>query len=90
MARANVLGALRGKRAKIHRGSRRRNIKPHQEAEYTSAVVTVDLKLSNPLQSGGVHIHSHMSIEQPQLLAAVNRVERVVDIKHDPFGNLTE
>lgn len=61
MARANVLGALRGKRAKIHRGSRRRNIKPHQEAEYTSAVATVDLKLSNPLQSGGVHIRPHTS-----------------------------
>ena len=40
MARANVLGPLRWKRAKIHRGSRRRNIGPHHEAGYTSAVVT--------------------------------------------------
>ena len=29
-----------------------------------------------------------MRIEQAQLLAAVNRIERVVDIQHDPLGNL--
>ena len=29
-----------------------------------------------------------MRVEQPQLLAAVHRVERVVDIERDPFGNL--
>jgi len=28
-----------------------------------------------------------MGIEQPQLLAAVDRVERVVDVERDPFGN---
>src|ERR1700679_3439568 len=27
-------------------------------------------------------------VEQTQLLAAVNRIERVVDIQHDPLGNL--
>jgi hypothetical protein len=52
MASANALAPLRWKRAKIHRGSRRRNIGPHHEAEYTSAVVTIDPRLSNPLQSG--------------------------------------
>ena len=31
-----------------------------------------------------------MPVEQPQLLAAVNRVERVVDVERDPFGNLGE
>ena len=31
-----------------------------------------------------------MRIEQPQLLAAMNRVERVVDVERDPFGNLPE
>jgi len=31
-----------------------------------------------------------MRVEQPQLLAAVHRVERVVDIERDPFGNLGE
>ena len=31
-----------------------------------------------------------MGVEQPQLLAAVDRVERVVDIERDPFGNLGE
>ena len=31
-----------------------------------------------------------MRIEQPQLLAAMNRVERVVDVERDPFGNLLE
>ena len=28
-----------------------------------------------------------MRVEQTQLLAAVNRIERVVDIQHDAFGN---
>ena len=31
-----------------------------------------------------------VGVEQPQLLAAVHRVERVVDIERDPFGNLGE
>jgi hypothetical protein len=41
MAQANVWAPLTWKRAKIHRGSRRRILGPHQEAGYTSAVVTV-------------------------------------------------
>ncbi|MET4808366.1 hypothetical protein ABIE63_003561, partial [Limibacillus sp. MBR-115] len=39
MASANVLEPLRWKRAKTHRGSRRKIVEPHQEAGYTSAVV---------------------------------------------------
>ncbi len=31
-----------------------------------------------------------MGVEQLQLLAAVNRVERVVDVERDPLGNLAE
>ena len=31
-----------------------------------------------------------MRVEQTQLLAAVNRIECVVDIQHDAFGNLLE
>ena len=31
-----------------------------------------------------------MRIEQPQLLAAMNRIERVVDVERDPFGDLPE
>ena len=61
MASANVSGALRWKRAKTHRGSRRKTVKPHQEAGYTSAVVTIDLDPANLLQSGGVHIRPHMT-----------------------------
>lgn len=61
MASANALGPLRWKRAKIHRGSRRRNIGPHQEAGYTSAVVTVEPDPVDLLQSGGVHIRPHMT-----------------------------
>ena len=61
MASANVSGPLRWKRAKIHRGSRQKNIEPHHEAGYTSAVVTLSLSLPNLLQSGGVHIHPHMT-----------------------------
>ena len=31
-----------------------------------------------------------MGVEQPELLAAVNRVERVVEVERDPLGNLAE
>jgi hypothetical protein len=31
-----------------------------------------------------------LRIKQPQLLATVNRVERVVDVERDPLGNLAE
>jgi hypothetical protein len=54
MAQANVLAPLRWKRAKIHRGSRRRILGPHQEAGYTSAVVTVAPDQVSVLQLGGV------------------------------------
>ena len=62
MAQANVLAPLRRKRAKIHRGSRRRILGPHQEAGYTSAVVTVAPDHVRVLQSGGVHIRPHMTL----------------------------
>jgi hypothetical protein len=61
MAQANVWAPLRWKHAKIHRGSRRRILAPHQEAGYTSAVVTVALDPVSLLQSGGVHIRPHMT-----------------------------
>jgi len=60
MAQADVWAPLRWKRAKIHRGSRRRILRPHQEAGYTSAVVTVAPDPVSLLQSGGVHIRPHM------------------------------
>src|ERR1700712_3584406 len=61
MASANALAPLRWKRAKIHRGSRRRFFKPHKEAGYTPAVVTLGLEFAKTrLQSGGVHIHPDM------------------------------
>ena len=62
MASANVSEPLRWKRAKTHRGSRRRDIEPHQEAGYTSAVVTIDPDPAGLLQSGGVHIRPHMAL----------------------------
>jgi hypothetical protein len=31
-----------------------------------------------------------VSIEQRQLLAAMNRVERIIDVERDPFGNPLE
>src|SRR5580700_6736865 len=61
MAPANVWAPLRWKRAKIHRGSRRRLVGPHQEAGYTSAVVTVEPNPISLLQSGGVHIRPYMT-----------------------------
>src|SRR6516165_6150820 len=61
MAEANVWAPLRWKHAKIHRGSRRRILRPHQEAGYTSAVVTVAPNPVSLLQSGGVHIRPHMT-----------------------------
>jgi len=64
MASANAEGPLRWKRAKIHRGSRRRNIGPHQEAGYTSAVVTIEPDPVDLLQSGGVHIRPHMGVKR--------------------------
>jgi hypothetical protein len=36
-------------------------IQPHNEAEYTSAVVTGDPDPADLLQSGGVHIRPHMA-----------------------------
>jgi hypothetical protein len=60
MAQANVWAPLRWKHAKIHRGSRPRILGPHQEAGYTSAVVTVAPNPVSLLQSGGVHIRPHM------------------------------
>jgi hypothetical protein len=62
MAQANVLEPLRWKRAKIHRGSRHRILGPHQEAGYTSAVVTVAPGPVSVLQSGGVHIRPYMGL----------------------------
>src|SRR6516165_9914062 len=61
MAEANVWAPLRWKHAKIHRGSRRRILRPHEEAGYTSAVVTVAPDPVSLLQSGGVHIRPHMT-----------------------------
>jgi hypothetical protein len=54
MASANALAPLRWKRAKIHRGSRRRrrSLTPHKEAGYTSAVVTLNQSLPNPVAIG--------------------------------------
>jgi len=49
MASANALAPLRWKRAKIHRGSRRRrSLAPHKEAGYTSAVVTLGPEFAKP------------------------------------------
>ena len=61
MASANVWAPLRWKHAKIHRGSRQRILGPHQEAGYTSAVVTMAPDPISVLQSGGVHIRPHMA-----------------------------
>lgn len=58
-AEADVMGALRRKRAEIHRGSRRRRIGPLTEAGYTSAMASSEPEPTRPLQSGGVHIHPH-------------------------------
>jgi len=71
MAQANVLAPLRWKRAKIHRGSRRLAapiLGPHQEAGYTSAVVTVAPDHVRVLQSGGVHIRPHMTLHVTKFL----------------------
>ena len=54
MASANALATLRWKRAKIHRGSRRRrrSLTPHKEAGYTSAVVTLNQSLPKSVAIG--------------------------------------
>jgi hypothetical protein len=59
MASANASGPLRWKRAKTHRGSRHRNRKPHHEAGYTSAVVTVDPELKTCCnRAGSIYVHT--------------------------------
>jgi hypothetical protein len=68
MAQANVWAPLRWRHAKIHRGSRPRILGPHQEAGYTSAVVTVAPNPVSLLQSGGVHIRPHMTQSERTLL----------------------
>jgi hypothetical protein len=70
MAQANVWEPLRWKHAKIHRGSRLRILRPHQEAGYTSAVVTVAPNSVSLLQSGGVHIRPHMGVKRTLSQAA--------------------
>jgi len=61
MAQANVLAPLRWKRAKIHRGSRRRIVGPHQEAGYTSAVVTVARIQSECCnRAGSIYVHTFL------------------------------
>ena len=57
----DALGAMRGKQAEIHRGSRLRYIGPPKEAGYTSAIATSRPEPHRPLQLGGVHIHPHMA-----------------------------
>jgi hypothetical protein len=60
MASANALAPLRWKRAKIHRGSRRRSIKPRNEAGYTSAVVTLNhssLKI-DCIRAGSIYVQT--------------------------------
>ncbi|MEP6021339.1 MAG: hypothetical protein ABJ251_22940 [Paracoccaceae bacterium] len=56
----DALGAMRGKQAEIHRGSRLRYTGPPKEAGYTSAIATSKPEPNRPLQLGGVHIHPHM------------------------------
>lgn len=59
MARANALGALRWKRAKIHRGSRQELFRPHHEAGYTSAVVTESRNCQSRCnRAGSIYIHT--------------------------------
>jgi len=65
MAQANVLAPLRWKRAKIHRGSRRRIVGPHQEAGYTSAVVTVARIQSECCNRAGSIYVTHGTSRQP-------------------------
>jgi transposase len=60
-ADAYALEPMRGKRAEIHRGSRRRCIGPLREAGYTSAIVITEPDPTRPLQSGGVHIRPQMT-----------------------------
>jgi hypothetical protein len=92
MASANVWEPLRWKHAKIHRGSRQRILGPHQEAGYTSAVVTVAPDPISVLQSGGVHIRPHMArggasrtaIECPLLGVYLPRQPVTAKVAFDP------
>src|SRR5579863_9542192 len=82
MASANVWAPLRWKHAKIHRGSRHRNLGPHQEAGYTSAVVTVAPDPVSVLQTGGVHIRPHVTFFS-EAVVEVRSPQR----RHDRLGS---
>src|SRR5258707_8249213 len=61
MASANASATLRWKRAKIHRGSRRRrSLTPHKEAGYTSAVVTLGPEFAKPAcnRAGSIYVQT--------------------------------
>jgi hypothetical protein len=87
MASANALAPLRWKRAKIHRGSRRRrSLTPHKEAGYTSAVVTLGPKFAKPAcnRAGSIYVQTcplfahccrrRVGFEPPQSILGRHRV----------------
>ena len=83
---------MRGQLARMARNSRRRkaliSLPPgrfggaEDGGDEASGVVEHDDRLKS--------VFVVMGVEQPQLLASVNGIERVVDVSRDPLGNLAE
>jgi putative transposase len=65
--------AMSGRHGSLER-SALLGIQPHNEAGYTSAVVTDDPDPAALLQSGGVHIHPHMRRPKAGLVAMAARL----------------
>ena len=59
---SNVMGALRWKRAKTHRGSRRRRCPAASRSRIYVSSCDHRSQSSRLLQSGGVHIRPHMTL----------------------------
>jgi hypothetical protein len=51
-------------------------IQPHNEAGYTSAVVTDDPDPADLLQSGGVHIRPHMNRAVQRVVSSEDKARR--------------
>ena len=83
---------MRGQRARIARTSRRKKgydllaARPFGGTKHSGDEAALAVEHHDRLKSVLIIVR----VEQPQLLAAMHRVERVVDIERDPFGNLGE
>ena len=83
--RLRPVGADRAQEA-AQKGADLRALRPFGGTQHGGDKAAPAVEYDNRLEA----VFIVMRVEQPQLLAAVNRIERVVDVQHDTFGNLLE